>query len=286
MYQDREGKKWWKGNLHAHTTKSDGKVSPKEAQRRYQEAGYDFLALTDHWYLSRSGHEKNMLLLSGIELDTMKNGCWHIVGIGLNRMPDAERGQSAQELIDAVREAGGFAILAHPAWSLEQPQDIAELEGLSGVEIYNSVSGFPYSSRADSSHVLDLAAKYGMRVPYIAADDTHFYQDELFKSYIYVQAEECSRKAILESIRAGRMYATQGPLIQKACIEGDRFVVECSPAEAVIFYSASVWQPDTVSRQPGITQAEFVLKPYDRFVRAQVIDKEGKSAWTSAYTVR
>ncbi len=134
MYQDREGKKWWKGNLHAHTTKSDGKVSPKEAQRRYQEAGYDFLAITDHWHLSRNGHEKNMLLLSGIELDTMKNGCWHIVGIGLEQMPDAERGQSAQELIDTVRAAKGLAILAHPAWSLEQPQDIAELEGLSGVQ--------------------------------------------------------------------------------------------------------------------------------------------------------
>ena len=160
MYQDREGKKWWKGNLHAHTTKSDGKVSPKEAQRRYQEAGYDFLAITDHWHLSRNGHEKNMLLLSGIELDTMKNGCWHIVGIGLEQMPDAERGQSAQELIDTVRAAKGLAILAHPAWSLEQPQDIAELEGLSGVEIYNSVSGFPYSSRADSSHVLDLGCVY------------------------------------------------------------------------------------------------------------------------------
>ena len=62
-------------------------------------------------------------------------------------------------------------------------------------------------------------------------------------------------------------------------------MIECSPAEAVIFYSASIWQPDTVARQPGITRAEFVLKPYDRFVRAQVIDRDGKYAWTKAYTV-
>ncbi len=285
MYQDQEGKKWWKGNLHAHTTKSDGKETPKEAQRRYQEAGYDFLALTDHWHLSRRGREKNMVLLSGIELDTMRNGCWHIVGVGMNKMPDAERGMRAQELVDAVRDAGGLAILAHPAWSLEQPQDIAELEGLSGVEIYNSVSGYPYSARADSSHLLDLAFKYGMRVPFVAADDTHFYQDELFKSYVYVQAEECSAEAILEGIREGRFYATQGPLVKEARIQDGKFMIECSPAEAVIFYSASIWQPDTVARQPGITRAEFVLKPYDRFVRAQVIDRDGKSAWTKAYTV-
>lgn len=285
MYIDKQGNRWWKGNLHTHTTRSDGQRKPAEAIKLYQQAGYDFLAITDHWKLSKSGKYQNMLLISGIELDTMQKGCWHIVGVGLERMPETDRYENAQGLIDAVRGAGGRAILAHPAWSLDQPSDIAELSGLIGVEIYNSVSGFPYSARADSSQVLDLAAKYGLDIAYLAADDTHFYEAELFQSYIYVKADRCSREAILDAIGRKEVYASQGPLIYRAEITEGKFTVECSPASAVIFYSASVYQPDTVTRGEHLTRAEFVLKSYDRFVRAQIVDQWGKCAWTCAYPV-
>ena len=39
---------WYKGNLHTHTTQSDGRLSPQEAVRWYEQNGYDFVALTDH----------------------------------------------------------------------------------------------------------------------------------------------------------------------------------------------------------------------------------------------
>ena len=42
------GKRWLKGNLHAHTTASDGRISIEECIKRYKEHGYDFLAITDH----------------------------------------------------------------------------------------------------------------------------------------------------------------------------------------------------------------------------------------------
>ena len=38
-----------KGNLHTHTTRSDGHYAPEEVARHYRENGYDFLAITDHW---------------------------------------------------------------------------------------------------------------------------------------------------------------------------------------------------------------------------------------------
>src|SRR5262249_46998313 len=37
-----------KGNLHAHTTFSDGRRPIREVIRRYRDLGYDFLAITDH----------------------------------------------------------------------------------------------------------------------------------------------------------------------------------------------------------------------------------------------
>jgi len=34
---------WYKGNLHTHTTQSDGGLAPEEAADLYRKAGYDFL---------------------------------------------------------------------------------------------------------------------------------------------------------------------------------------------------------------------------------------------------
>lgn len=40
---------FFRGNLHTHSTRSDGKLPPEVVCRWYQESGYDFLALSDHF---------------------------------------------------------------------------------------------------------------------------------------------------------------------------------------------------------------------------------------------
>ena len=56
---------WYKGNLHMHTTLSDGKIIPEEACDIYWEKGYDFIAMTDHRKPSGAGVYKSMLLIPG-----------------------------------------------------------------------------------------------------------------------------------------------------------------------------------------------------------------------------
>ena len=41
-------KYWFKGNTHAHTTRTDGTCPPDKQVQDYSERGYDFLAITDH----------------------------------------------------------------------------------------------------------------------------------------------------------------------------------------------------------------------------------------------
>lgn len=50
MFTDAFGKIWYKGNLHTHTTNSDGAYTPEETIALYKSKDYDFLALTDHWF--------------------------------------------------------------------------------------------------------------------------------------------------------------------------------------------------------------------------------------------
>ena len=59
MFIDKFGNHWYKGNLHTHTTRSDGKLSPDDTKRFYRSQGYDFLALTDTGYTARAASRMN-----------------------------------------------------------------------------------------------------------------------------------------------------------------------------------------------------------------------------------
>ena len=39
---------WYKGNLHTHSTNSDGRKTPEEIVQIYKDHGYQFLAFTEH----------------------------------------------------------------------------------------------------------------------------------------------------------------------------------------------------------------------------------------------
>ena len=86
MYIDMDGVKRLKINLHAHTTDSDGRVSPEEAARIYREAGYDVLAITDHWRWHKSGELSGLRILAGAEYNVGGSdgaaGVYHILSLG------------------------------------------------------------------------------------------------------------------------------------------------------------------------------------------------------------
>ena len=86
---ESEGR-WFRGNLHMHTTDSDGRLDPVSAREEYRKAGYDFIAVTDHWHMSENvpSKEGSMLEISGVEYDTgdmVHSKVFHILGIGMNR---------------------------------------------------------------------------------------------------------------------------------------------------------------------------------------------------------
>lgn len=274
---------WYKGNLHTHTTVSDGKYTPEETMDLYKAQDYDFLALTDHWKLSRTALWKDMLLLPGIELDaTVGHQGFHIVGIGMNGELEAERDMPPQQLINAIRKAGGIAILAHPAWSLLYPQDMAALRGLSGAEVMNSVSQTPFNGdRADSAVLLDITATLGSLLPFMAADDSHFYRGEACTNYICVNAESLTAAAILKAIGEKRFFASQGPRFKQIEIEDHVMRVWCTPCERAVFYSQALWRNERVQNCSGAEYFEYAIGENEKFIRCEIIDSQGRKAWSS-----
>lgn len=64
-----EAGNWYKGNLHLHTTNSDGTLSPLEMIKQYQKKGFHFLSITDHNKLTEVKEPAELLLIKGEELD-------------------------------------------------------------------------------------------------------------------------------------------------------------------------------------------------------------------------
>src|ERR1044071_9640474 len=103
-YDNLTGGKWLRGNLHTHTTRSDGARDVQTVLDDYANRGYDFLMISDHdIYTSAQDYDAwnshGMLLIAGNEIT--RNGP-HLLHVHADRFvePLADR----QAVIEAVVE--------------------------------------------------------------------------------------------------------------------------------------------------------------------------------------
>ena len=158
--------RFWRGNLHTHSTLSDGALAPEQVIEAYKDAGYDFLQLSDH-FLERFGwpiadtrrwRSNSFTTLIGAELHAMGTSVgelWHVLAAGLPLdfapTPDSESGP---ELSARARAAGAFVAIAHPAWSQLTIEDGRSLGAAHAVEVYNHTSQVE-TDRGDGFYLLD-----------------------------------------------------------------------------------------------------------------------------------
>src|SRR3990167_1309644 len=126
--------RWFKGNMHTHTTNSDGDADPPHVAGWYRQHEYDFLVLSDHNHLTVLEDEADHpgewpLLVPGEELTANVRGTpVHINGIGIGSRlePVLKDGvaETIQANVDAIRESGGLASINHPnfQWAFDDRQ--------------------------------------------------------------------------------------------------------------------------------------------------------------------
>jgi len=286
--------RFYRGNLHGHSTNSDGAWSPAEYVRQYRRNGYDFVALTDHC-TDTHGYDisdtrqfrcDDFTTLLGAELHPgrMESGsAWHLLAVGLPLDFETYRsGDSGASVAARARAAGAFVAATHPNWYAQTVADFETLGAADAVECYNG-SGDVKSDRGTSWHFIDMLLHRGHRVGAIAVDDMHTTGEigEFMCGWVHVKAEALTPEALLQALKAGHYYASTGPQLHHVEIRGsDKLVVECSPARQVL----------VTSEQAGARQvsggalmgAEFDLSAVDsRWLRVTVRDECGGRAWTN-----
>ena len=281
--------RFYKGNTHAHSTNSDGARTPEEVMRLYCAAGYDFLALTDHWFVGGEASYRGMLVIPGVEYNfEFPTQTLHLVCL-FRDAADARpimRGMSHTEVIRHVNAVGGVPIAAHPAWSLNTPEFLASLDGVEISEVYNTISDEPFNGpRGNSESLLDVAAANGKRFNLCAADDAHRYAGEQCVSYIMAQAPALTVPDLLDALRSGRFYASQGPEFHNIEVTEKQIIVETSPVSRVTFCSNLFWVAGRCREGAGLTREVYDIQPGERFVRVRITDDRGKMAWSSPVAV-
>ena len=171
--------RWYKGNLHTHTLKSDGDVSPEKVARWYGGHGYDFLTLTDHDRLTLLGHLHGKsgttipLMIPGEEVvirPSVEGPEVHINAIGIS-----------SQVIDAVLAAGGIASINHPNfnWALDH-KIIGRVTGASLLEIFNgepSVNMYGAPGRPSNEQIWDNVLSASKLIFGLATNESHNQQE-------------------------------------------------------------------------------------------------------------
>jgi hypothetical protein len=294
---------WFKGCLHTHTTQSDGTRHPAEVMAWYAGNGYDFLSLTDHYRVTDPFDfgRPPLLTIPGTEITALRGQVeYHIVALGIHDLPIAPR-RDPQATIDAVNAAGGVCFVAHPYWHDLQLEDLLPLQGHIGIEIFNAGCWL----EIQKGHALvhwDALLRRGQHPYGLAVDDAHFRDPDYGYGWIMLRSERLDVSSVLKALSQGHFYASMGPEIYDVQVNGRQVTVRCSPAYSVYlvgdYYNcpnaAHVWdkrQRDRLlSQQTGanmceepITEFTFQLSPNQRYLRVEVVDMDGLSAWSNPY---
>ncbi len=286
--------RFWKGNIHTHSTLSDGQREVRDVCATYRDAGYDFLALTDHFQArwnfpiadTRPFRKPGFTTILGAEVHapaTSLGETWHILAVGLPLdFAHTAEGETGAELARRCAAAGAFVAIAHPAWYGLSTDDANTIDAAHAVEIYNHTSQVR-TDRGDGSLLADQLLAQGRQISLIAVDDAHFACTDYFGGWLMVKAEANEPEPLLAALKAGYFYATQGPMIHHIAWGEESVEVHCSPASSVMILGRG-----SRAQQAVAPMQTRVVLPYGKlatsnFVRVVVVDAAGRRAWSNPH---
>ncbi len=210
---------WYAGNMHAHTIHSDGGRTLPDMVRRCADAGFDFVVSTEH--NSPTAHYRfpeaaranpGVLLLYGDEW-TSPGGHANITGqtpgYWFDFRVDPGDGKLPAVIAEAHRQKALFTI-NHPfaaCTSCTWLYPSSEWATADAIEVWNGV-WTPEDKRAVD--LWDGLLKAGRRITALGGTDYHRGEDALIPATL-VYAKNLSRSAVMDGLRGGHAYLTEGP---------------------------------------------------------------------------
>ena len=291
---------WLKCALHTHSTVSDGTLTPRYLAQSYDEAGFDVLAITDHWRLTQVPSTGRLLTIPGAELGfdlahpNYPRQSGEFLVYGLDHVPDDPGGnrdnwmfnehenwevRTFASLTTASQWAapmGAVVYVAHPYWNGLSVDDLLGTEGYVGLEVFNS-SAEEETGRGDSSTWWDVLLGRGRTVFGIGTDDQHYPLFELGSGWTMVHAADRSEESVLEALRTGQSYFSHGPAIHAVTPVDGGVEVACSPARSVVLHREHELGSSVSVGRGGRRMGRILESSPDGLITRALIDDDSES---------
>lgn len=284
--------KFLRGNIHTHTTNSDGVLSIEEVVNKYKGSGYDFLSITDHFLPSydfpitdaRQYRTDTFTPIAGVELHAPRTeNCdlWHISAIGVPYdFAPTLTDEDGPALARRAAEAGAFITLVHPGWYSLSLQDAETIEVAHAIEIYNHGCQIMHD-KGHGAYLLDGMLDRGHRLLTTAVDDAHFKTPDFAYAWIELKADSREPEDILSALKQGDFYSTQGPQFHTIAASEEHLYVECSAVAGVLVVGCGYLHAYHFAT--GMTKASISLESLSAspWFRVVLIGTDGKQAWSN-----
>lgn len=174
-------------NLHIHSEYSDGEASFTGIEKQAEVKAYKYFSVTDHNTIQGYLEHPETRAIPGVEFDVWYKGIFfHLLAYGIDIKNEKMRKfyakdkkgteldiirffahRNIKELIEAIHDAGGIAVLAHPAccWAISLEHFVKQLMklGLDGLEVYYPYPRWrKYVKFSNPDKIEDIADKYGL----------------------------------------------------------------------------------------------------------------------------
>ena len=297
------GGRWYKGNTHTHTLNSDGDSTPDDVVRWYREHGYQFLVLTDHNVLTSvdglnavHGADDRFLVVKGEEVsDTFSRKPLHINGLDVSGKVDPRGGSSVvdvvQRNVDAIRSANGIPHINHPnfGWAISA-DELRQVERTKLLEIYNghhAVNNLGGGGVPGMEEVWDRLLSSGKVLYGVADDDAHVFKQPgnpdvpgPGRGWVFVRADRLAPRPIVEALDRGDFYASTGVELTDYQADAKRIAITIKQRPESKYRIQFIGRNGQILKEAESSPAEYVFRGDELYVRAKVLESNGRLAWT------
>ncbi|MBI5876231.1 MAG: CehA/McbA family metallohydrolase [Chloroflexi bacterium] len=287
---------WLKGNIHTHTSLSDGDALPAEAIAWYADNGFDFLSITDHNMLTVAESDR-LVLIPGTEITLMDEGKpVHVNALGIHTMPalpgwQHDIARTLQAAVHAARAAGGLPMINHPNfhWAFGEAE-MARVTGWTLLEIMNTstdCNSFGGGGQPSVEAMWDGLLSRGVRVWAAATDDMHDLRKPWYghvsppgRGWICVRAADRTAAAILAAIELGDFYASTEVELADLTMDARGIRLAIRPAYDYAYTTQFIGRGERVLAVVHGTTPAYAASGDEGYVRARVFSSNGGWAWT------
>ncbi len=300
--------RWYKGNTHTHTLNSDGDSTPDDVVRWYREHGYQFLVLTDHNFLTSvdglnalHGADERFLVVKGEEVTSTAEGKpVHVNSLDGARRLGAQTGGSIgdvlQRSIDAIRGVSGVPHINHP--NFQWAFTTAQLQQVKNNKLFEIFNGHPTVNNVGGGNVpgmeevWDRLLSNGTLLYGVAVDDAHNFKQPgnpmvagPGRGWVMVRAARLEPRALLESLERGDFYASTGVVLEDIVAGAADLTVKIKPEGTSKYRIQFIGGGGRILSEVGEPSGRYAFKGDEGYVRAKVIESNGRMAWVQPVQV-